>query len=177
MGIYRTMKAREGRKIKRCPECEGTLKAVDESEKELTYSCLKCKAAVVILKEGIKMTRKEKEKGKTKTLVPGVKLRDRSKEIKSDSEKNTSSETNNLEDIIKQAIENKRIIEILYIDRKGAETRRTVEPYEIRTTKNGSLSLYAYCLKSEGIRQFILDSIKGHMLTEQQFESRFEVKQ
>lgn len=55
---------------------------------------------------------------------------------------------------IRKAANARRLLRISYVDAKGVESVRNVEPYEIRDQ-----SLYAWCHKANAIRRFNLSQI------------------
>lgn len=52
--------------------------------------------------------------------------------------------TKTLADLLR-AIDHKRAVTITFTDRHGVTTVRTIEPYEISTTSDGSLRVHAMC--------------------------------
>lgn len=48
----------------------------------------------------------------------------------------------------------RRAVTITYIDEDGTETLRTIEPYDIRTTKSGSIRVHAMCRLRGDARSF-----------------------
>lgn len=70
--------------------------------------------------------------------------------------------------LLNNAISKHEILDIVYIDKKGVRSSRTVEPYEIKGGK-----LYAYCLNKDSIRAFIITSINSVKPTGNIFTPRF----
>lgn len=71
---------------------------------------------------------------------------------------------------IKEAAQNRFLLQITYIDAKNRPSIRTIEPYEIKEGK-----LYGYCRAKEAIRAFKLDSIQSAEVTAGEFIPRFPV--
>ncbi|MFF8840564.1 WYL domain-containing protein [Streptomyces sp. NPDC015130] len=67
------------------------------------------------------------------------------------------------EDLCK-AIARRHVVTITYIDRTGTESVRTIEPYDIRTTKKGAIQVRAMCRLREVARSFDLDRIASYTL-------------
>lgn len=75
---------------------------------------------------------------------------------------------------INKGIEGNKVVEIKYVDSKGKESVRTVEPYEIKASKEGGKdpSLFAWCLTKDNIRQFKLSQMRAARVTDNTFEPR-----
>lgn len=71
--------------------------------------------------------------------------------------------TRTLTDLYK-AIDKQHAVTITYRDEKGEETVRTIEPYEIRTTKAGRIQLRAMCRLRGDARSFYIDQIVSYTL-------------
>ncbi|MEU9703086.1 WYL domain-containing protein [Streptomyces sp. NPDC047981] len=61
-----------------------------------------------------------------------------------------------------RAIDKKHAVTITYIDENGEESLRTVEPYDIRTTKNGRIEIRAMCRLRSEARGFLLHRIVSY---------------
>jgi hypothetical protein len=68
-----------------------------------------------------------------------------------------------LEDLCK-AIERRHAVTITYVDADGTETIRTIEAYDIRTTKAGRIQVRAMCRLRGDARGFFVDQIKAYTL-------------
>lgn len=75
---------------------------------------------------------------------------------------------------INKGIEGHKVVEIKYVDSKGKESVRTVEPYEIKASKDGGKdpSLFAWCLTKDNIRQFKISQMRAARVTEASFSPR-----
>jgi predicted DNA-binding transcriptional regulator YafY len=63
-----------------------------------------------------------------------------------------------------RSIDRQTVVTISYVDEKGEETVRTIEPYDIRTTKNGRIQVRAMCRLRGDARGFFIDQIKAYTL-------------
>jgi predicted DNA-binding transcriptional regulator YafY len=72
-------------------------------------------------------------------------------------------QTKTLADLYR-AIDGKRAMTLTYLDEKGEETVRTIEPYDIRTTKSGRIQVRAMCRLRGDARSFYVDQIKAYTL-------------
>lgn len=63
------------------------------------------------------------------------------------------STTKTLADLYR-ALDHQHAITITYLDEDGTETIRTIEPYDIRTTKNGHIRVHAMCRLRGDARSF-----------------------
>lgn len=61
-----------------------------------------------------------------------------------------------------RAIERQHAVTITYLDRNGEQTVRTIEPYEIRTAKDGRLGVRALCRLRGNGRTFHVDRIVSY---------------
>lgn len=61
-----------------------------------------------------------------------------------------------------RAIDRKHAVTLTYLDDKGEETIRTVEPYDIRTTKNGHIRVHAMCRLRGDARSFDVQRIVSY---------------
>jgi predicted DNA-binding transcriptional regulator YafY len=61
-----------------------------------------------------------------------------------------------------RAIDRRNAVTITYRDADGTETIRTVEPYDIRTTKAGRIQLRAMCRLRGDARGFFVDQIDSY---------------
>ncbi|GHC37178.1 MULTISPECIES: WYL domain-containing protein [Streptomyces rochei group] len=61
-----------------------------------------------------------------------------------------------------RAIDRQHAVTITYRDEKGEETIRTVEPWDIRTTKAGRIQLRAGCRLRGDARGFFVDAIVSY---------------
>ncbi|CFX31103.1 Protein PafB/PafC [Syntrophomonas zehnderi OL-4] len=73
--------------------------------------------------------------------------------------------------LLRQAIENRREIEVIYVDAAGTKTMRQLEPYSL-LLKGQSWYLYAWCLLRQDFRFFKLVRIKDVQLTDRVYQSR-----
>lgn len=63
-----------------------------------------------------------------------------------------------------RAIDRQTCVTITFIDTDGTETIRTVEPWDLRTTKNGRIQLRAGCRLRGDARSFAVDQIVSYTL-------------
>lgn len=75
------------------------------------------------------------------------------------------------EEMIREAARRKRVVRIVYVDKKDNSTWRETEPYEMKDDL-----YFGYCLEKEGIRAFRLDQIRSAVMTEKTFAPRWPVK-
>jgi predicted DNA-binding transcriptional regulator YafY len=61
-----------------------------------------------------------------------------------------------------RAIDRQHAVTITYRDADGTETIRTIEPYDIRTTKAGRIQVRAMCRLRGDARGFFVDSIVSY---------------
>ncbi|MFD8899887.1 WYL domain-containing protein [Streptomyces ardesiacus] len=61
-----------------------------------------------------------------------------------------------------KAIDKAVVVTITFVDTNGVETIRSVEPWELRTTKNGRIQLRAGCRLRGDARSFAVDQIKAY---------------
>lgn len=55
-----------------------------------------------------------------------------------------------------RSIDHRTCVTITYLDEKGEETVRTVEPFELRTGEGGAIELHAMCRLRGAARRFFL---------------------
>lgn len=70
-------------------------------------------------------------------------------------------QTKTLADLLR-AIDHKWAVTLTYVDSDGAETVRTVEGHELRTTSDGDITLVAMCRLRGDERNFRLSSIRAY---------------
>lgn len=73
--------------------------------------------------------------------------------------------------VLEEATESRACLDILYIDRTGAESRRTVEPH-LLVFKQNIWYVYAWCRKREDFRLFRVGRIRSARTTGETFEKR-----
>jgi predicted DNA-binding transcriptional regulator YafY len=61
-----------------------------------------------------------------------------------------------------RAMDNKRAVTITYLDADGTETIRTIEIFDVRTTKNGHIEVRAMCRLRGDSRAFALHRIASY---------------
>jgi predicted DNA-binding transcriptional regulator YafY len=71
---------------------------------------------------------------------------------------------------IRKSAASTRLLRISYVDAKGVESLRSVEPYEIKEN-----SLYAFCHKANAIRRFNLNQIIQAQPTRTKFIPKYTV--
>ncbi|WP_309032526.1 WYL domain-containing protein [Streptomyces alfalfae] len=71
------------------------------------------------------------------------------------------TQTRTLTDLYR-AIDHQHAVTITYRDDKGVETIRTIEAYEIRTTKAGRIQVRAMCRLRGDARSFYTDQITAY---------------
>lgn len=76
-----------------------------------------------------------------------------------------------IERIIEEAGRNRLLLKFTYRSAKKGLSERVVEPYEMKEN-----ALYGYCVHSNGIRKFKLDSIIQPQATSTTFVPRWDVK-
>jgi predicted DNA-binding transcriptional regulator YafY len=72
-------------------------------------------------------------------------------------------QTKTLADLYR-AIDRQHVVTLTYVDADGTETVRTVEPWDIRTTKNGRIQLRAGCRLRGDARSFYVDQVRSYTL-------------
>lgn len=73
------------------------------------------------------------------------------------------SSTKTLADLYR-AIDRAQAVSITYLDEDGTESVRTIEPYDIRTTKSGRIQVRAMCRLRGEARSFYLHRIAAYTL-------------
>ena len=73
------------------------------------------------------------------------------------------TQTKTLADLYR-SIDRAQVVTLTYVDADGTETIRTVEPWDIRTTKNGRIQLRAGCRLRGDARSFYVDAIRSYTL-------------
>ena len=73
----------------------------------------------------------------------------------------TQTNTRTLTDLYR-AIDRRNAVTITYLDEDGTESIRTIEPYDIRTTKNGRIQVRAMCRLRGKNRSFYLHRIVSY---------------
>lgn len=73
------------------------------------------------------------------------------------------TQTRTLIDLYK-AIDKAHAVTLTYLDEHGDETIRTVEPWDLRTTKTGRIQLRAGCRLRGDARSFDIDKIVAYTL-------------
>ncbi|MFF0009553.1 WYL domain-containing protein [Streptomyces tibetensis] len=76
---------------------------------------------------------------------------------------NRQTQTKTLADLYR-AIDRQHAVTITYVDEKGETTVRTVEPFDIRTTKNGRIELRAMCRLRGDSRAFAVHRVVSYTL-------------
>jgi predicted DNA-binding transcriptional regulator YafY len=61
-----------------------------------------------------------------------------------------------------RSIDRQQAVTITYIDENGGESLRTIEPYDIRTTKSGRIQVRAMCRLRGEARSFYVDQIRSY---------------
>ncbi|MDX3527109.1 WYL domain-containing protein [Streptomyces sp. ID05-39B] len=61
-----------------------------------------------------------------------------------------------------RAIDRQHAVTITYVDDNGDESVRTIEPYDIRTTMNGSIRVHAMCRLRGDARSFAASRILAY---------------
>jgi predicted DNA-binding transcriptional regulator YafY len=63
-----------------------------------------------------------------------------------------------------RALDRQTCVTLTFVDADGTETIRTVEPWDIRTTKSGRIQLHAGCRLRGDARSFYVDQIRAYTL-------------
>ncbi|MEU8101715.1 WYL domain-containing protein [Streptomyces rubiginosohelvolus] len=63
-----------------------------------------------------------------------------------------------------RALDRAEAVTITYLDQDGTESVRTVEPYDIRTTKSGRIEVRAMCRLRNEARGFLVHKIVSYTL-------------
>ena len=74
-------------------------------------------------------------------------------------------------DRIREALDQRNIVEIAYINHRGEESQRVVEPHQI-VFKNGAPYMYGWCRKRQGFRLFKFSRILDLRILGEAFEFR-----
>lgn len=61
-----------------------------------------------------------------------------------------------------RAIDRRHLVTITYLDQDGTETIRSIEPYDIRTTKSGRIEVHAMCRLRGDARSFAVHRIVSY---------------
>ncbi|GAA3808013.1 WYL domain-containing protein [Streptomyces chiangmaiensis] len=73
------------------------------------------------------------------------------------------TQTKTLADLYR-SIDRRHAVTITFVDADGTESIRTIEPYDIRTTKAGRIQVRAICRLRGEARGFFVDQIKAYTL-------------
>ncbi|MFI9194118.1 WYL domain-containing protein [Streptomyces californicus] len=76
---------------------------------------------------------------------------------------NRQTLTQTLTDLYR-ALDRKQAVTITYLDQDGTESVRTIEPYDIRTTKSGRIEVRAMCRLRSEARGFLVHKIVSYTL-------------
>ena len=79
-------------------------------------------------------------------------------------------------DSILQAAKERKVLYIDYVDSKGQRAPRFVEPYELKPSKSGDLTLWAHCQGKDQMRQFKVANITLAEIKEDTYEPRWDIK-
>ncbi|MYW49616.1 WYL domain-containing protein [Streptomyces sp. SID161] len=71
------------------------------------------------------------------------------------------TQTKTLTDLYR-SIDRRQAVTLTYLDEKGEETVRTVEPFELRTGKGGVIELHAMCRLRGEARRFFLHRVTAY---------------
>ncbi|MFD4795913.1 WYL domain-containing protein [Streptomyces anulatus] len=63
-----------------------------------------------------------------------------------------------------RALDRQQAVTITYLDQDGTESIRTIEPYDIRTTKSGRIEVRAMCRLRGEARGFLVHKIVSYTL-------------
>ena len=77
---------------------------------------------------------------------------------------------------IKQSAREKKVLKIIYREKDGSiEGWRYVEPYSF-SHDDGEDGLFAWDIKKDGIRRFSMDRIENAQITNETYDSRYEIE-
>ncbi|WP_097865836.1 WYL domain-containing protein [Streptomyces sp. rh34] len=76
---------------------------------------------------------------------------------------NQQTSTKTLTDLYR-ALDRAEAVTITYLDQDGTESIRTIEPYDIRTTKSGRIEVRAMCRLRGEARGFLVHKIVSYTL-------------
>jgi hypothetical protein len=79
-------------------------------------------------------------------------------------------------EVIRFAASNLLCVDLDYIDEKGNRDQRMIEPYSLRRSANGDISLVAYNVVKNDWRSYRLDRIQGAQVANKSFNPRYEVE-
>lgn len=71
---------------------------------------------------------------------------------------------------LRKAANSAHVVNIVYVDSKGATTTRSTEPYDIKDGK-----YWGFCLERMSIRQFSLGNITSAVVTDLKYTPRWPV--
>lgn len=153
----------------RCPSCGGHLMMGNDQSDKLKGTCQACHAEIVV-------SGATKQPAALPKATRGITIRDRSDERQSKPVKPKAvlGIDANLQ-IVRQAMNEKKLLSFNYTDSNGNVTSRTVEPYKL-SKRNGSIILFGYCIEKEGIRSFNFNAMVGLNLQSYVFEPRWEIE-
>ena len=63
-----------------------------------------------------------------------------------------------------RALDRRHAVTLTYTAKDGTETVRTIEVFDLRTTKNGRIEVHAMCRLRGEARKFFLDEIRSYTL-------------
>lgn len=161
-----------------CPNCGYEAKLIEIYKDRKVYKCTKCMeiSTYTILPD--KPNKTNKHKGKQKE-IPGIIIRDRSKEKEKDKKEHTKEDsdppTTMLQEI-ERGMESTQILSFEYVTKDGKKSMRRVEPYKITKDASGNIILYAFCLEGGGIRVFKLNGMKNIKSMEYTFKPRWPIE-
>ena len=164
----------------RCPSCGGHLVEFSAQPDKVQSKCQACKAEVTVTGST------HVQRAALPKATRGITIRDRSNEKRNEKRKEmpmATTETGNEKSIdkvaelkmVRQAMQDKKLLSFNYVDTKGVVTFRTIEPYKL-TAKNGLITLYGFCLEKAGIRTFTFTNMCNLKLQASAFEPRWPIE-
>jgi predicted nucleotidyltransferase component of viral defense system len=79
-------------------------------------------------------------------------------------------------ELIRFAAQNRQIVELDYINEQGSRRPRTVEPYSLRRSRAGAVSLAAHDTEAGHIKYYRVDRIRGAQALERVFVPRHAIE-
>lgn len=166
-----------------CPNCGEQADPYEIQKDRITYKCKKCRSVNTYTQmPGGDISNKKPKKSKK---LGAVTLRDRSK---GEDKKVVATRSKQKEDdideeefeknikSIQESMKDKKVLAFKYVDSKGNETARNVEPYKLTADKKGDIILYGFCLEGNGIRTFKLKRTADCSKTEYDFKPQFPIE-
>lgn len=161
-----------------CPYCGNKTESTEEYNDRTIFKCSKCLKTSCINKN---FNESKQQKQQSSLIMIRDKSQDKKdQKILAENKYSQDLSTKNKDitqqiNVIKQSMEEKRLLSFTYINRNGKQYK-TVEPYKLLKNNKNEVILYGQCTEKNEIRMYKVSNISNLNILEYEYKPKWDIE-